>query len=172
MPVKHWIYEVASSVLARTRSYFLEEFSIEVNEAEQDNPKNETLNIHGLTAVVGVGGPVSLLIAFSFEQGLIDELYTQMTAGLTISPDEEQIFKESVAGDVINTIIGNCTADLKNGNKAISLTPPMIIDHVKKIHRTNNVVFITKNMMTEFGVIDVNILGPSNFFDSNLNYVK
>ncbi len=172
MAVKKWILEVVVSLLTRTRSYFFEEFAIVVSEIVQSNDKVETLDIHGLTAVVGVGGPASLLIAFSFEQSLIDELYARVTADFEVPPGEEKMYRESVAGDVINTIVGNCTAELQQGSYAISLTPPMIIDHIKHIHRIKNAVFISKNLVTEYGTVDIHLIGPGELFDSSLNYVK
>jgi CheY-specific phosphatase CheX len=174
MPVKKWINEVVVSILARTRSYFDEEFGIAVAETDPDQNigKIETLDIHGLTAVVGVGGPVSLLIAFSFEQHLVDALYARMTAEIEVPPGEEEQYRGSVAAEIINTIIGNCTADLQQSDQAISLTPPMILDHVKHIHRMQNVVFISRSLETDYGCVDINLVGPGELFDTSLNYVK
>lgn len=172
MLIKEWIVEVVASVHARICSYFVDEFAIQIGEIEQPPAEHETLDICGLTAVIGVGGPAGILIAFSYEQRLIDELYERMTDGMDVQPDEKKMYMESVAGDIINTIVGNCTADLQHGRHAISLTPPMIIDHIKHIHRTKNVVFISKKYTTEYGCIDLNLIGPGDMFDKNLDYVK
>lgn len=174
MPGKKWINEVIGSILARTRSYFDEEFGIKVIELDPglDKGKTDTLDIHGLTAVVGVGGPVSLLIAFSFEEHLVDVLYTRMTADIEVPAGEEEQYRGSVAAEIINTIIGNCTADLQQRDHAISLTPPMILDHVKHIHRMQNVVFVNRSLKTEYGCVDINLVGPGELFDNSLNYVR
>ena len=172
MPIREWIVEVLASVHARMCSYFYDEFSIQIKELNQNYAEHETLDIHGLTAVIGVGGPAGILIAFSYEQRLIDELYGRMTDGIDVHPGEEKMYMESVAGDIINTIVGNCTTELQQGQHAISLTPPMIIDHIKHIHRTKNVVLISKKYTTEFGFIDLKLIGPGKMFDKNLDYVK
>ncbi len=172
MPIREWIVEVVASVHARMCSYFFDEFSIQIEELNQSYTEHETIDIHGLTAVIGVGGPASILIAFSYEQRLIDELYKRMTDGMDVHPGEEKMYMESVAGDIINTVVGNCTMELQHGRHVISLTPPMIIDHIKHIHRTKNIVFISKKYTTEFGFIDLNLIGPGNLFDKNLDYVK
>lgn len=171
MPGNKWVAEVVASTLARTCSYFEEEFGINVAEVNEDRGNVEMLDIHGLTAVVGVGGPVSLLVAFSFEQSLVDALYERMTADIEVPPGEEEVYRGSVAAEVINTIIGNCTADLQREH-AISLTPPMILDSVKHIHRMKGAVFMSRSLDTKFGGVDINLVCPSELFDSSLNYLK
>ncbi|MFZ2853827.1 MAG: chemotaxis protein CheX [Rhodocyclaceae bacterium] len=172
MPGKKWIAQVVASTLSRTCSYFEEEFGIAVDDVSKDRGNVETLEIHGLTAIVGLGGVVSLLVAYSFEHGLVDALYERMTDGLDVQPDEKEMYRRSVAADVVNTVIGNCTADLPQPDHAISLTPPIILDSVKHIHRMKNAVFISRSLKTKFGCVDINLVGPSELFDSSLNYLK
>lgn len=172
MKINEWVAAVVASTLARTRSYFDEEFGIEVTDVSQDSGDVATLAIHGLTAIVGVGGPVSLLVSFSFEPGLMDVLYARMTDGMDVPAAEEEAYRGSVAGEIINTIIGNCTGDLQGSGEAISLTPPMIVDSIKHIHRMKDAVFISRSLKSEFGCVDINLVGPGELFDKSLNYVK
>lgn len=171
MPGRKWIAQVVAAALSRTCSYFEEEFGITVDEVSKDRGSVEMLEIHGLTAIIGLGGVVSLLVAYSFEQGLVDALYERMTDGLDVPPDEKEMYRRTVAADVVNTVIGNCTADLQQ-DSVISLTPPIILDSVKHIHRMKNAVFISRSLKTQFGCVDINLVGPSELFDSSLNYLK
>ncbi|MDD5030996.1 MAG: chemotaxis protein CheX [Rhodoferax sp.] len=172
MRINEWVAAVAASTLARTRSYFEEEFGIVVADMSQGGGDVATINIHGLTAIVGVGGPASLLVAFSFEQGLMDELYARMTDGIDIAAAEQDAYRGSVAGEIVNTIIGNCTGDLQNNGEAISLTPPMIVDSIKHIHRMKDAIFICRSLHCEFGRVDINLVGPSELFAKSLNDLK
>lgn len=172
MPINKWVAAVVAATLERTRSYFEEEFDIKVADISQDSGNVATLDIHGLTAIVGVGGPVSLLVAFSFDQRLMEVLYARMTDGIEVLAGDEEMYRGSVAAEIINTIIGNCTADLQQRDEAITLTPPMIIDSAKHIHRMKNAVFISRCLNSEFGSVDINLVGPGELFDSGLNYVK
>ncbi len=171
MSVNPWVAQVVASTLERTRSYFEEEFGIDVSDISRDSGDIATLDIHGLTAVVGVSGPVSLLVAFSFDESLVDVLYRRMTAEIEVPPGEEDIYRSSVAAEILNTILGNCTADLQQRDKAITLTPPMILDSAKHIHRMKNALFISRSLSSEFGSVDINLVGPGELFDSSLNYV-
>jgi CheY-specific phosphatase CheX len=172
MQINQWVNAVIAATLGRTRSYFAEEFGIEVADITQDSGDIATLDICGLTAIVGIGGPVSLLVAFSFDQRLMDILYSRMTEGLEVPSGEEETYRSSVAGEIINTIIGNCTAELQQRDDAITLTPPMILDSVKHIHRMKNAVFISRRLNSEFGSVDINLVGPGELFDRDLNYVE
>lgn len=172
MKTHQWVAAVVASTMERTRSYFEEEFSMTVADISHDGGNVDTLAIRGLTAIVGVGGPVSLLISFSFEQRLMDELYARTTDGMDIPAAQEDAYRGSVAGEIVNTIIGNCTGDLQNHGEVISLTPPMIVDSVKHIHRMKDAVFISRSLQCEFGHVDINLVGPRELFDNSLNYVK
>jgi len=172
MPSRKLIAEVVASILARTRRHFEEEFGIGVTDVSQDRGNIEMLEIHDLTAIVGVGGPVNLLIAFSFEQRLVDALYARMTADIEVPPGEEDLYRGSAAAEIVNTIIGNCTADFQEREHGISLTPPVILEKAKHIRRMKNAVFMSRSLDTEFGRVDINLVGPTELFDGSLNYVK
>lgn len=172
MPINQWVAVVVAATLARTRSYFEEEFDIKVNDVSHESGDVATLDIQGLTAIVGVGGPVSLLVAFSFDERLMDVLYQRMTDGIEVPPGEEPSYRSSVAAEILNTIIGNCTADLAQRDEAITLTPPMILDSARHIHRMKNAVFISRRLNSDFGTVDINLVGPGELFDLGLNYVE
>lgn len=172
MQLNQWVAKVVAATMVRTRSYFEEEFDVQVADISQGSGNVATLDIQGLTAIVGVGGPVSLLIAFSFEPSLMDVLYARMTDGIEVPAGEEETYRSSVAAEIINTIIGNCTAELQQDDESISLTPPMIVDSARHIHRVKNAVFINRRLNSEFGSVNINLVGPGELFDLGLNYVK
>jgi CheY-specific phosphatase CheX len=171
MPEKQLIRKVVTATLERTRSYLAEEFGIEVNEITRDRGDIEMLAIHDMTAIVGVGGPVNLLVAFSFERRLADVLYERMTDGIDVEPGEEDLYRGSVVAEIVNTVIGNCTADFQQSDQRISLTPPVVLDQTKRIQRMKNATFISRTVHTDFGCLDINLVGPTELFDDKLDYV-
>lgn len=172
MKLNQWVAEVVAATMERTRSYFEEEFDIQVADITQGSGDVASLDVRGLTAIVGVGGPVSLLIAFSFEPSLMDVLYTRMTDGIEVPVGEEETYRSSIAAEIINTIIGNCTTELQQHDETISLTPPMIVDSARHIHRVKNAVFINRRLNSAFGSVNINLVGPGELFDLDLHYVK
>lgn len=167
------VAEVMQSVIKRTRAYFEEEFGISLVESESSGGDLDSLTLLDMTAIIGMGGAVNLLIAFSFDNGQIDALYERMTADFEVEADEVSVFREAAAGEVVNTVLGHCTVDFQGlDGQTISLTPPIIIERVKRIHRMKNAMFYTQILNTEYGRIDINLVGPRELFNTNLEYVK
>ena len=167
------VMQVMQTVITRTRTYFDDEFGISLIEPDCGSDDLNSLPLLDMTAVIGMGGPVNLLIAFSFDEGLINALYNRMTANFEVQADEVSKFLEAAAGDVINTVLGHCTVDFQGLNRqAISLTPPVILDKVRQIHRIKNAMFYTQSLSTEFGRMNINLIQPRELFNLNLEYVK
>jgi signal transduction histidine kinase len=166
------VMQVMQSVITRARAYFDGEFGISLIESDGGSDVN-SLPLLDMTAVISMGGAVNLLIAFSFDAGLINALYKRMTADFDVKTNEVSMFREAAAGDVINTVLGHCTADFQGlDRQAISLTPPVILDKVKHIHRMKNAMFYTQSLSTEFGRMNINLVQPRELFNTNLEYVK
>ncbi len=167
------VAQVMQSVINRTRTYFAEEFGISLIESDSSDGNLDSLTLLDMTAIIGMGGAVNLLIAFSFDDGQINALYERMTADFEVKADEVSVFREAAAGEVVNTILGRCTVDFQGlDGRVISLTPPIIIERVKHIHRMKNAMFHTQTLNTEYGRMDINLVGPRELFNTKLEYVK
>lgn len=167
------VEEVMQSAIARTCSYFETEFGIGVTAVDVDMGNLDSLALLDMTAIIGMGGLVNLLIAFSFQDGLINALYQRMTSDIQVQPDEVDMYREAAAGEVVNTILGHCTIDLqKLDRQGISMTPPVILDRTKTIRRMKNSMFYSQSLKTTFGRMSINLVGPLELFDINLDYSK
>lgn len=167
------VERVMRSVIARTRSHFESEYGIGVTETGAGGGDLDSLTLLDMTAIIGMGGSVNLLIAFSFQEGLIDTLYRHMTSEFEVNPDEVEMYREAAAGEVVNTILGHCTMDLQQAEgPIISMTPPVILDRVKTIRRMKNAMFYTQTMHTVTGCMAISLVGPRELFDTHLDYAK
>lgn len=167
------VAEVMQSAIARTQSHFADEFNIKVTELEDGVGDLDALTLLDMTAIIGMGGLVNLLIAFSFQDGLINTLYQRMTEGMEVQPDEVEMYREAAAGEVVNTILGHCTIDLqKLDRQGISMTPPVILDRAKTIRRMKNSMFYSRGLSTDLGRMTINLVGPMELFHTNLDYAK
>lgn len=159
--------------IARTRNYFKSEYGISVTEVNSGSGDLNSLDLLDMTAIIGMGGRVNLLIAFSFNEDLINALYKRMTDGFDVQPDEVEMYREAAAGEVVNTILGHCTIDLqKVDGPIISMTPPVILERVKAIRRMKNEMFYTRSLNTDFGRMNISFVGHQALFDRRLDYVK
>lgn len=164
---------VMKSAIGRTQSYFNGEYGIKATEARSEGGDPDSLTLLDMTAIVRMGGGVNLLIAFSFQDALVDTLFKRMTADFDIAPDEVEMYREAAAGEAVNTILGHSTIDLQKTNgPAISMTPPVTLDRVKTIRRMKNAMFYTRSLDTEFGRMNISLVGPQELFDTHLDYVK
>lgn len=167
------VHQVMQSALARTRSYFESEFGISETVVETGEGDVNSLTLLDMTAIIGMGGQINLLIAFSFQSSLIDALYQRMTSDLDVQPDKIEMYREAAAGDVVNTVLGHCTIDLqKLDQQGISMTPPVILDQVKTIQRMKNSMFHTQSLSTALGRMNISLVGPRELFDTDLEYAK
>ncbi len=165
--------QVMQFAIARARSHFESEYGISVTEAESGGGDLDSLTLLGMTAIIGMGGSVNLLIAFSFQEDLVNVLYQRMTRDFDVQPDEVEMYREAAAGEGVNTILGHCTIDLQNRDgPVISLTPPVILDQAKTIRRMKDAVFYTQSLKTDFGRMNISLVGPRDLFDSRLDYAR
>ncbi len=164
------IPRVMASILSQTRNVLQAEAVLAVEGAETFECDVEKLQLHDLTAIAGLGGPISLLIAFSFERSLLDVIFAKVTADIEIPEGEKPLYLRETAAEIVNTILGLCTADFQNIEQTIALSPPVILEDARCIHRPRNAVFASMRVRTEKGVVTVSFVGPRELFDEYLNY--
>ena len=161
------------SALAMTRAYFEGEFGIEVVEAGHGCGELDSMSLLDMTTTVEIGAPFNLLVAMSFQACLVDTLYERMTDGFDVQPDEVETYREAAIGDVVNTIFGHCTMRLQKLNMAgISLSPPVFVEQLHAIRRIENEAFCRQGLNTEFGRMDINLVGRREQFGAVMDDVK
>lgn len=158
------------SILAQARYVLENEADLHVEGAEAVECDVKRLQLHDITAIAGLGGPISLLIAFSFERRLLDAVFERVTRDIEVAEDEVDTLVRDAAAETVNTILGLCTADFQNIEKTVSLSPPVILDDARCIHRPKNAVFASMRIRTERGYLGVGLVGPRDLFDDRLNY--
>jgi CheY-specific phosphatase CheX len=162
---------VVASVVARTREHVFDELGVEVEAVESYQGDPNQIELRAMTAIIEMGAPVSLLIAFSFEDSLVTAFYDRMTAGMSVPDAEKEALRLSVIGEVVNTILGHCTADFSSSQE-VSLTPPVVLQRRKSLRRMKDAVFVGRSLKTDYGCVDINLVGPCTLFDSKLDYVE
>ena len=160
------------AILSRSRSVLASETALSVNGVEASSQNPSQLILHDTTAIAGLGGPVGLLIAFSFEKNLLDAIFERFTDDIDVPDDEIPIYRREAAAEIINIILGHCTMDMKYVDQTITLSPPVVVDQAKSIRRPKDAVFANMRIATDEGNLDVSIVGPKQLFDEKMNYIK
>lgn len=166
------IRNVMESALQQASSYLEAEFDLFTESLPPMNGDIEELTLREMTTIIGIGGTIDLYVAFSFEASLVQQLFEQMADGLEIAPEEEQEMKKATVGEIVNIIMGHCTTDLQQmDSKVISITPPTVLNLVKKVPKLKNAIFHLRSLATKYGAIDVYLIGPKELFSNSLDYI-
>ncbi len=167
---KSVVSSLLSSILARVKYVLGEEANIEVREVLSIDSAVDKLHLHDMTVLAGLGSPVNVLVAFSFEEDLVVGLFEGMAEGLELDGEDIDLYKEECAAEAINIVLGLSTADLQSEDITISLSPPVVLDNARWIHRHKNAHFACMRLTTDRGFLDVNVVGPRDLFDERMNY--
>jgi CheY-specific phosphatase CheX len=167
---KGLVPRLLKSILSRTRYVLSEDAGIEVRDVSSVNCAVDKLHLHDLTVLAGLGAPVNVLVAFSFEGALVDALFEGMAGGLDLDMSEADLYRGECAAEAINMVLGLSTADLQSEEMTISLSPPVVLDNTRWIHRHRNAYFASMRLTTDRGFLDVSVVGPRELFDDRMNY--
>jgi CheY-specific phosphatase CheX len=161
-----------AAVEKRTCAYLNDEIGLVVTVNKTLVGNIDLLELRKVTTIVGTGGPVNLLIAFGFDPGLLDCLCQIATGNLEITADERELFLRETAAETVNFILGHATADLAETNNHVTLSPPVVLEGGRCIHRPKKAMFATIEMSTIHGILDIYFIGPSELFDQRLNILS
>jgi len=159
-----------SSILQQTSAVLAAEGMARIDGFDVHDLGLETVMLHDITAVAGFGVPVGLLIAFSFDQTLLGDILDKATASLPVPEEERELYLRETAAEVVNTVLGLCTADFQLKETAVSLSPPVVMEGARSIQRRGDAVFASMDIHTDKGAVSVNLFGPRHLFDDRLNY--
>ena len=163
--------ELGPILLDWARRFFAEELGLDIEASESSETNPSQLVLRDITAIVGLGGQANTCIAFSLDESLVVHVGDAMTAGIDVSDlDAESLFQDAV-GELVNTIVGNSTADLEQSGRRISLTPPLVIFGQQRVSRSRDAFLYRIICQTSTGSMDIDLVGPRPLFDDQLNYV-
>lgn len=152
-------YELTEIVSTRTVAYLRDEMEIDIETQKAIKVPSQRLNLRYLTTVVTIGGEVNMNIIFSFDQSLIEKIFEIYTDELDVEEEERQEYIEETAGDMINIVVGNSTADFGELT-AVSLTPPIMISQAKSIAKSKSAEFFVNHLYSAHGSMSVFCIGP------------
>lgn len=166
----HELATVIEVVEQRTIAFMKDQLGLTATATERRLLHKEAVVLRAMTAIVGVGSKAGLYIAYSYDQSLIRAMTKRYTEGLTVSPEEEELYIRETASDVVNVIVGNCTADLARRKELITLSPPVLVDGARTIQGRNETTIAALTLKFPEGELDIAFVGPRILFDEHLNY--
>ena len=166
------IAAVVKVVEQRTLAFLKEQLDLSIVKINRRIHHEETVVLRDMTAIVGVGSGKGLYIAYSYDESLIRAMTARYTAELSIPPEEEALYMRETASDVVNVIVGNCTAELARQGEVVSLSPPVLALGARTIQGRPKTAIATLTLKYPQGCADVVFVGPKLLFDDHLNYME
>ena len=108
------IAAVVKVVERRTIDFLCDELKLVVKDIGRYLHNEQSVKLRDVTAIVGVGSRTGLYIAYSYDASLLHAMMVRYTAELTIAPEEEALYMRETASEVVNVIVGNCTASISS----------------------------------------------------------
>jgi CheY-specific phosphatase CheX len=156
----------------RTEAFLAEELDIPAQARDKDIDQAHKIELKHLTSIMGVEGHFGVYLAFSFEEKLIRQALDAFADDVEIEEDERDLYLEEAATEILNTIVGNATADFNQTGPAIRLSPPIVVTEARKVLRHKGAQFFSTRLQTAYGVLDIHCIGPKELFDEQLNYIS
>jgi CheY-specific phosphatase CheX len=166
------INAVVKVVEQRTLAFLKEQLGLCVEKISRRLLHEESVVLREMTAIVGVGSRTGLYIAYSYDESLIRAMTATYAAELSIPPEEEALYMRETASDVVNVIVGNCTADLARQGEIVTLSPPVLALGARTIQGRPKTAIATLTLKYPEGSLDVAFVGPKLLFDDHLNYME
>ncbi len=164
--------QLVRAIGKRTVEYLKSDLHIPTRDAALHMEDVKRMQLRYLTSILAVEADIRMLIAFSFDEKLAEQIYIVSTEGLEIDDDEEEMMREEVVTELINVIVGNALSDLAASGTTIPISPPYVINEAKSITRPREATFYTLDLSTDLGVLSIHFIGPRELFDLNLDYVE
>lgn len=149
--------EIINPIMQKTLSYLKSEMCFDVEEHYSVNIEQKLIP-YDYTAVIGLGGAISIMFMISYENKTLLELTKRFTYG-EVSDDEIEELKEAVGSEIANILIGHSLPAMPNGGKGITITPPLTLDDCKRISKSESSNIIKFELKTNYGMIMLAIIG-------------
>jgi len=168
----HEIAAVLEVVERRTIDFLRDELKFSVESVSRRMHNDESVILREMTAIVGVGSHKGLYIAYSYDASLIAAMTKRFAAELTIAPEEEDLYMRETASEVVNVIVGNCTAELARRGETVTLSPPVLALGARTIQGRPKTAIAAVTLKFPEGALDIVFVGPKILFDDHLNFME
>ena len=118
----------------------------------------EKMQLNSVTTLINVEWQVKVIVLISYQQALFDEIFTRYTDGLFIDKNEKEDALIDSAGDIINIVVGNTLAEIKNQPHAIIMSLPLLIKDKRQITCKHDTLFYQAKLITELGQLDIYLI--------------
>lgn len=152
---------ILDSLILQTKLFLQEDMDIAIKNVKTPNLESINLSLKQHTSMIGIGGKINAMTIISFDDEMLMKLVELFMDGEEVDPDEADEIKESVTGEVINTILGLALSTFPNRGKGVTITPPITINDTKNLIKHKNSNILSVDIETEFGSLSISAIGEN-----------
>ena len=150
--------EIIEIITSNCVEYFEQEFKMEVISKKIYLKDIYNIHLDYLTSVISVKGHLNFLLAFSYDEILINKLFQFFTEGVDIDEGEEDLYLEESASEIMNIVVGNATKYLEKRDSLLTLTPPIVFKEAKNIINKKDSQYYNSVIATAFGNMNLYLI--------------
>jgi CheY-specific phosphatase CheX len=152
---------ILDSLILQAKLFLTEDMNIEINNVDMSQIDSDQLNLKQHTSMIGVGGKLNLMAVISFDDDILAKLVELFMDGEEVEEDEADEVKESVTGEVINTILGLALPTFPNRGKGVTITPPISINDTSSLKKHKNSNILSATISTNHGTLSISAIGEN-----------
>lgn len=149
------VKDMIQSLQRRTADFLLSEMDLSIDLSPIMSKELKKLELWDVTSIISLGGDLQMLVAFSFDHSLIHHLFDMYSEELGLAQEDKEICFGEIAGDIINNIVGNATADFQYESSLITVTPPVIITDARSLIRHKKAEFVSVILKCDKGSMQI-----------------
>ena len=164
MTLKYDMGDFTHCLESHTSDYLIQEMSFTKVQCKTQLLEIHELELRKITALISVADETNVLVAFSFDWELLEQLTRVFLDSTEIEVDEEDCL--DMASEFINIIVGLCTTNISHEvDHPILFSPPVLIQAAKTLRHHKHSQFFAIELETEFGKMDISCIGPREIFN-------
>lgn len=150
---------VMDSLVLQTKLVLQDDMGFEIEKVDTTSTENDMLKLKDYTSMIGVGGKLNLMVVISYEKRMLEKLVEIFLDGETIEAEEVDEVRDSVSGEMINTIMGLSLPIFPNRGKGVTITPPITTNDASSLVKHKNSKIISADILTNFGALSISAIG-------------
>jgi CheY-specific phosphatase CheX len=154
-----------SAVRMHTENYLRGNLGLALREYRSSVQNTSAFPLRALTTLIGMGGATSVLVCFTVDKSLADELFRIETQDLDLAGLDRDELMRSTLSELANLVLGHCTAHFGNREQMVSLTAPIIIEVDHLNYPSHQSLFAQLAYETDYGVMEILLFGPREEID-------
>ncbi|MBN2894591.1 MAG: chemotaxis protein CheX [Campylobacterales bacterium] len=149
---------IQDALLLQSRLFLEEDMNTPIVSITTQNNDVQKLLLKSYTSMIATGGSLSLMVLISFETPILDHLMSRFMDGEAVASDELEEVRDSVCGEVINTIIGLALPTFPGRGKGVTITPPITISDAASITKYKTAKLTTSELRTAHGALSISVI--------------